>query len=48
MEITIYVVWTLEDQDHVDIFISEEEANAQYEAYGEFGCWEEKTFNFTV
>lgn len=44
MEITVYVVWTLEDQDFVHIFVNDKAAaEYQYNEYGEFGCWEEKT-----
>jgi len=43
--ITVYVVWTMEDSDSVDIYLDQNEANKQFEDYGEFGCWEEKSFS---
>lgn len=42
--ITVYVVWTMEDGDNVDIFLDKEKAEELFEEYGEFGCWEEKEF----
>lgn len=38
----VYVVWSLEDTDNVDIFFNKKEAEALYQEYGEFGQWAEK------
>ena len=48
MNFTVYVVWSLEDADNVDIFLDEIAANALYNDYHEFGCWEEREFTLEV
>lgn len=45
--ITVYAVWTLEDQDNVDLFLDRDEANELYEEYEEYGRWEEQEFIIT-
>jgi hypothetical protein len=36
-KMTIYVVWTLEDTDNVNLFLNEEAAEELFEEFGEFG-----------
>jgi len=40
--VKLYIVWTLEDQDFVNVFTDEKAAEQAFQAYGEFGCWQEE------
>lgn len=42
MKVPVYMVWSKEDSDIVNLFQNKDEAEALYESYGEFGMWEEK------
>ena len=44
MRIVVYVVWSLEDTDNVDIFLDSAKAEKLLEEYGEFGLMSSKEF----
>ena len=44
MSFTVYVVWSLEDADNVEIYLDPDLAYSLLEEYGEFGMMEEKEF----
>jgi hypothetical protein len=43
-KLTVYAVWTLEDCDNISLHLNKDEAEKEYESYGEFARWEEKSF----
>jgi hypothetical protein len=47
-QVTVYVVWTLEDCDNVSIHLNKEDAEEEYESLGEFARWEAKAFSVNL
>ena len=45
MRIVVYVVWSLEDTDNVDIFLDPNKAEELMQEYGEFGMMSSKEFS---